>query len=575
MNTRRTVVGLLVAVGLASIASVVKAQSDVVLVHLRTEDLFTIVQTRYDTGPELIGSVPYWVGNHPMGIAFDGTSLYIVGYLNGGAATTGGGSRLPMARDFNNNPTDFGGGVINPITGRLIVAGEALTEVLPVGDPAFLAGLYYINGITKITLNANGSSTYYSNKFMKTSFQDNSFITGGNPRGILSMGYPAQWGSSLDFAPGAGLLATFETNTGVNTPGKVRWYDTSAAGAPTLMTPNPANQVTGTNKIIGGGAWDFGADGTGFDYKGASGFFPDGVKDGPLAAVMVAPTSPSPSQYGAIGIDRERLNPHFNNGELIAGTASVISHAGYPGDVFPALPALNFGPRITDTPNRILWSDISIHPVTGTVIARASNDLIYSYRNANGSADTARTGRILSDNDLAFSIGQKCGIIYGIPGMPDLAVWNNRDAENGQPMTSLFKFSKLDGVVPPAPATASVVKDTTDPLTGIVTRAPFSVTIGGTIADVHYHAASRTLVVSDFSDYFAYVFRVEANTPPPPACLADVNTDGVVDGSDFVAFINSFGVGDVTIDPKADVNLDLIIDGNDFVAFINAFGAGC
>ena len=58
-------------------------------------------------------------------------------------------------------------------------------------------------------------------------------------------------------------------------------------------------------------------------------------------------------------------------------------------------------------------------------------------------------------------------------------------------------------------------------------------------------------------------------------CLADVNLDGVVDGGDFTVFINSFGVGDSTIDPAADVTLDGIVDGNDFVAFINAFGAGC
>ncbi len=51
--------------------------------------------------------------------------------------------------------------------------------------------------------------------------------------------------------------------------------------------------------------------------------------------------------------------------------------------------------------------------------------------------------------------------------------------------------------------------------------------------------------------------------------------DGIVDGSDFIAFINSFGIGDATIDPVADVTGDSIIDGSDFIAFINAFAAGC
>lgn len=59
--------------------------------------------------------------------------------------------------------------------------------------------------------------------------------------------------------------------------------------------------------------------------------------------------------------------------------------------------------------------------------------------------------------------------------------------------------------------------------------------------------------------------------------------DATVDGSDFVAFINSFAVADPSIDPLADVaggggdglQPDGIIDGTDFVAFINAFAIGC
>ena len=71
--------------------------------------------------------------------------------------------------------------------------------------------------------------------------------------------------------------------------------------------------------------------------------------------------------------------------------------------------------------------------------------------------------------------------------------------------------------------------------------------------------------------------------PTTPPCLADIaggptgGPDGIVDGSDFIAFINAFGAGD----PQADVaggptgGPDGIVDGSDFIAFINAFGAGC
>ncbi len=62
-----------------------------------------------------------------------------------------------------------------------------------------------------------------------------------------------------------------------------------------------------------------------------------------------------------------------------------------------------------------------------------------------------------------------------------------------------------------------------------------------------------------------------------------LSPDGIVDGSDFIAFINSFGTGDVATDPLADVAggggdgllPDGIIDGSDFITFINAFAAGC
>jgi subtilisin family serine protease len=68
----------------------------------------------------------------------------------------------------------------------------------------------------------------------------------------------------------------------------------------------------------------------------------------------------------------------------------------------------------------------------------------------------------------------------------------------------------------------------------------------------------------------------------PPGCLADLNLDGTVDGTDFIDFINSFGIGDASVDPVADIvdgggtpPGDGTIDGSDFIAFINAFSAGC
>jgi hypothetical protein len=92
------------------------------------------------------------------------------------------------------------------------------------------------------------------------------------------------------------------------------------------------------------------------------------------------------------------------------------------------------------------------------------------------------------------------------------------------------------------------------------------------------------------SGYERYWLRLDA-TPVSQPCLADIagagstgsEPDGVVDGGDFIAFINSFGIGDPAIDRLADLagaganndDPDGIIDGTDFIAFINAFAAGC
>lgn len=70
---------------------------------------------------------------------------------------------------------------------------------------------------------------------------------------------------------------------------------------------------------------------------------------------------------------------------------------------------------------------------------------------------------------------------------------------------------------------------------------------------------------------------IVATTSGPVTC-----GDGTIDGSDFIAFINSFSIGDPSIDPLADIvdgggtpPGDGTIDGSDFIAFINAFAAGC
>jgi len=58
----------------------------------------------------------------------------------------------------------------------------------------------------------------------------------------------------------------------------------------------------------------------------------------------------------------------------------------------------------------------------------------------------------------------------------------------------------------------------------------------------------------------------------------DGGPDGVLDGGDFIAFINAFAGGESLADivsGSGEPPGDGVVDGSDFIAFINAFAAGC
>lgn len=118
--------------------------------------------------------------------------------------------------------------------------------------------------------------------------------------------------------------------------------------------------------------------------------------------------------------------------------------------------------------------------------------------------------------------------------------------------------------------------------------------------------SQSTLVLTDVTTSYSGTYTCEVSNAcgsvisepvtlyvGPCACsLADVaggpfwdivNPDGNVDGTDFVAFINAFAIGDAAVGPQADVAgggeagelPDGTVDGGDFVAFMNAFMEGC
>lgn len=103
-------------------------------------------------------------------------------------------------------------------------------------------------------------------------------------------------------------------------------------------------------------------------------------------------------------------------------------------------------------------------------------------------------------------------------------------------------------------------------------------------------AGRYSCIITDRCDTYESNYGT-LQVPVCPCTVADLagggenglEADGTLDGADFVAFMNSFGIGDALIDPLADIagdgadglSRDGVVDGTDFVAFIHLFAAGC
>jgi hypothetical protein len=194
--------------------------------------------------------------------------------------------------------------------------------------------------------------------------------------------------------------------------------------------------------------------------------------------------------------------------------------------------------------------------------------------------------------DQAFLASPRAGNVAGFNGVPGgLSVsvlddtWGANEVGNPR---GLYRMTFPDVFLPQGQYRYSIYNTaedrwgTADPTPGILTGTGLAITGLGSIV-VRPQQAGRSGAEAITLHYVA---------PPLPPCLADLAggtaptgpaPDGTIDGTDFIAFINSFAIGDTAVDPLADVagsgsdglDPDGTIDGSDFIAFINAFAAGC
>jgi len=65
--------------------------------------------------------------------------------------------------------------------------------------------------------------------------------------------------------------------------------------------------------------------------------------------------------------------------------------------------------------------------------------------------------------------------------------------------------------------------------------------------------------------------RIYGVSAPATACPADLNSDGLVDFSDYLDFLNLYDAGDLAVD----FNADGLVDFADYLEFLNLYDAGC
>ncbi len=393
-------------------------------------------------------------------------------------------------------------------------------------------------------------------------------VTGGafTRAGAVDANSIARWDGTAWSAFGDG------TNGVVNALALLPNGDLVAAGVFTTAGGTPANSVARWDGTV----WSaFGAGIIGV--VKALAVMPNGDL---IAAGSVDIAVPFPSLYiarwsgtGWVSLEPGRLSGSINalavlrGGILVAGSSFIQSSVRSSIRQWDGATWSNLGEYITG-------------PVTLLTVL-PNGDLI-----AGGAIVTTPSFNVIG-------LGRWNGAVWsgvgGAPGGPSPnSVFSAAPLPNGDFVVSgnfsLMNSSTVNGVVRGTPANRIARWNG-----GVWTALGIGLNAGGLAIVV---APNGELVVGgDFltagGQFSPYISRY--NFGCPPCSLADVageagpNPDSVVDGIDFIAFINSFSTDSRVLNPIADIvgagidgdRPDGIIDGSDFIAFINAFVAGC
>ncbi len=429
--------------------------------------------------------------------------------------------------------------------------GNNPSAIALVGDSLFVAG-FNNTGVT-----ASGQVVKIENIFGERVFRTIPTSVTSLPafRGFTGMAYTSNFG----------LLVSFDAG-GVGTAGSIRRYDVDTQLNPILVTAAPA----GLSPRGGAGpAWDYGFNAQGFVRMDINSFncgTGQTVADGPInftdpvAAIVEfagygcgggAPFANSVQQQGPFGVDSttfDMLNDRVYDASAVNASGGVAS---------PRTAVAGNGGSLSGT----FYRDIDVHPTTGLVAVRANNDLAIVNRGANNGNDFSNpnitNGLILVDGgDAPFVNGQNVSILWGMPG-GDVVAYNFRDnGAAGQAFAGKIRFVNTDGT----PAATQLLN---------ADGSTFDAALGNGYYDLFWDGQNQRLAIADFNNRQIYIFGVDQPSTCP-ACAADFDQSGGVDGDDIAAFFNDWQAGA----PCGDVDGSGGVDGDDIPFFFARWEAG-
>jgi hypothetical protein len=322
----------------------------------------------------------------------------------------------------------------------------------------------------------------------------------------------------MDYQSGRGLIVNYDSGA-LGTQGAVRTYDIDTQLTPILLVSSPAGLGP---RGFGGSAWDVGFRGGGF---------------GALSAVVsILDVGGYPGNavfYGPIGINPATLEavPTIYDGSPTGtGGGPDLAAMDLDGD---QIPASHF------------WRDLDISQDGNLIAARTNNKLVLYIRTE---ANNAGSLNVLSDavNPPVQVNGQNVQIADNFPGGTLVFYNDRRSTATTQAWTDVIKAVRTDGSavslnfwMPDGVTPAGSLDLTGSQLSSFLSGAGYY--------DFSWDGANERLAISDFTNRQIYVF---STTPPPPACVADVDDgsgsgtpDGGVTIDDLLYFLLRFEAG--------------------------------